>query len=377
MSEYIINAFSFPDGPAPQLQTVSATNIYQGTSDHINGWSLLSSSIGIENATGNIMSVRDGSGVLVFSDDNGGTWVEKSAPNAVTTNSILHDGNNTWYITNGDFTGAGSRHMKIYYSTDDGDTWTVMDNDPYVNGYGLAISMAANGNIIFTGRRLGYNQNKDAATIYTNPPTNAANNFNAGWLFGGGGYHSMESGGYYFASAGTRGLIRIDPTISTAEYMSVNNTVDHGWASDGLGTIFMPDNRTQYDTTPPYNTNMIRLTTTSINPHEEEVFTFPYQLDSTTAAYGNGMYLFAGCGNGSNDKKVHIFMSDSGEPGTFSYEISLELSTERFSDPSSALTLINIRHYKDDTWIITYISSLSATPAFKWTIDTFEFIPIL
>jgi len=361
-------------GEAPSLQTIYATNIYTSASNHVGGSAPITNALGIDHTTGNIMSTAIGSGTIIFSDDDGATWTEKATPNSATTNTILHDdAKGTWYITNGSYS---SRWMRIYYSTDDGNSWTIMDSSPAVSTYNWSIALASNGNIIHPGR--GSN-NTPAITIYTNPPTAERVNFtkNNGGIVGNG-FHAMETGGYYFGNQNHNGIDRVNPALTIEEESSGNNTSGSGWATDGQGTILMPTLLTETDSAAPFDVSFTRLSTTSVKPHPVEIKEFPYRIDAAAAAYGNGVWLMAGSGyDTANKKKVHIFMSASGAEGTFVHEIDLELSIERGASahPTVYGIVVNIEYYKDDTWIIEYISSPSATPASKHIIDTFEFIP--
>ena len=368
MSEYIIDAFEFADGPVPPLQSILATNIFTSTSNHIGGTAPITRNVGIGLGNGKLMSTADGSGTLIYSENGGDTWVTKSSPEPNNTSTIeYYEPTNTWYITNGNY---NSRVMHIYYSTDDGDSWTILDS-PHIKSYNWSVGIAPNGDVIHAGRQY---YNWIAMSVYLDPPnTTPRNDFTVPGDNNGNGFHAMASGGYYFANQTHHSSVLVyDTANQTFEYGSGSNVAGQGWATDGSGLILASvqlDNQSE-------TVEIARMTGDVSAPWPTDSFVFPHRIRTSTAAYGNGVWLVAGSGYYSQDyRKIHIFMSKSGDPGSFLYEIALEITADRgpigFNvNPPEYAKCIEIRYYKGNTWIISYIDTAS-----KHRIDTFEFIP--
>ena len=362
MSEYIINAFSFPDGPVPENQIILAENIYTAVPAGASGLASLVRHVGIGHVNNKIMTSPTGSHNIVFSDDAGTSWTEKPAPVAGTVGSVLYDESiDTWYISNGSYSG---RWMNYYYSKDDGDTWTNIPR--FVSTYNWAIALSSSGELITDGREFGAG-GSDAMALHQDPSNGGTRLEFRTPIVGGNGFHVIESGGTYWGTADGGKLIELESTKTTLRSIVGSNVSISGWATDGSGLVMMPT-----AIFPSSSSASISRVTPGGGPTWPiDTYTFPSNITSITASYGNGVWLVAGSRDHSTVRnQVYIYMSASGDSGTFDHTISLQLSADRGTSPGPYGQNIEIFHVKGNQWLISYNNTSG-----QRTLDTFEFIP--
>ena len=98
--------------------------------------------------TGTIVAVGGGTGVVFRSEDDGQTWTSIDPATTRTLSAVAYAGGDTWFAVGQD---------RIMFSTDDGETWGGVLNDPGVTGkrVGVAFRDTQTGIVLDTGTSSG------------------------------------------------------------------------------------------------------------------------------------------------------------------------------------------------------------------------------